>query len=281
MNKHVFLILPSILIVLFIGIIPTISLINYSLQNPFTDMNKFLGFENFRRVLTDYRVSDALLRNLYFSAAALLIEIPLGVGLAKLLYEKSKVNTITSIVITLPVLIPPITVGLLWRLLTYESGPFTNFVKMLGLYYNPFRNPTQAFWTTVLVDVWHWTPLVVLVISAALAGMDRSPVLSAKTEGATTWQIFRFIELPAISFPLAFITLLRLIDTLKVYDEPTVMFAGGPGLTTEYLSLYVKKVGVDQWLIGYASALSLIYNFIVLCLCIMLVNILTRGRGLL
>lgn len=281
MNKHIFLILPSILVVLFIGIVPTISLINYSLQNPFTDVNKFLGFENFRKILNDYRVSDALLRNLYFSAAALLIEIPLGVGLAKLLYEKSKINTITSIIITIPVLIPPITVGLLWRLLTYEVGPFTNFVKMLGFYYNPFRIPTQAFWTTVLVDVWHWTPLVVLVISAALAGMDRSPVLSAKTEGATGWQIFRFIELPSISFPLAFITLLRLIDTLKVYDEPTVMFAGGPGLTTEYLSLYVKKVGVDQWLIGYASALSLIYNFIVLVLCLVLVNILTRGRGLL
>lgn len=244
-------------------------------------MNAFLGFENFRKVLFDYRVAGALSRNLNFSAAALLIEIPLGVALAKLLYEKSKINTIASIVITIPVLIPPITVGLLWRLLIYESGPFTKFIKMFGIYYNPFRDPSQAFWTAVLVDVWHWTPLVVLVISAALAGMDRSPVLSAKTEGATGWQIFRFIELPAISFPLAFITLLRLIDTLKVYDEPTVMFAGGPGLTTEFLSLYVKKVGIDQWLIGYASALSLIYNFIVLFLCLILVNVLTKGRGLL
>jgi glycerol transport system permease protein len=273
--------MPSIIIVLAIGIVPTICAVNYSLQNPFTEVNTFVGLEHFRKVFLDYRFADALQRNMIFSAICLAIEIPLGMALALILYERTKINSIISLIITIPVLIPPITVGLLWRLMVRDTGPITVLLKnFFNLNFVPYQNPTQAFATIVAMDVWHWTPLVCLVVSAGLAGMDRSPVLSARTEGATRWQIFRRIELPAISFPLVFISLLRLIDTLKIYDEPTVIFAGGPGLTTEFISLYIRKVAIDQFVVGYGAALSLIYNFIILLLCYLLLIVMTKGRGL-
>ncbi|MEM3402938.1 MAG: sugar ABC transporter permease [Nitrososphaeria archaeon] len=279
MSKTVYLLLPAFLVVLGVGLIPTISLINYSVQTPFAEVEKFVGLENFRKVFVDTRVIDAFQRNIIFSALALAIEIPFGIGLALILYEKGKLNTLISMIITIPVLIPPITIGLLWRLMARENGTLRNLMNFLGLYYDPYRVPEQAFGTIVAMDVWHWTALICLVVSAGLAGMDKSPVLSAKTEGATRWQIFRHIELPALSFPLVFVSLLRLIDTLKIYDEATVLTMGGPGQTTEFLSLYVKKTAIDQFIVGYGAALSLIYNLTVLLLAWLLLIVMTKGKG--
>jgi len=280
MQKHVLLILPALLVVFGVGVIPTICLINYSVQTPFSEQNIFVGFENFKKLLFDYRFLNALQRNVIFSIICVAIEIPLGIVLAKILYEKSKLNTIISIIITVPVLIPPITIGLLWRLMIVEAGPLRRLFTIFNIPFNPYRNPTQAFCTLIAVDIWHWTPLVCLVVSAGLAGMDKSPVLSARTEGATGWQIFRYIELPAIKFPLIFMVLLILIDTLKLYDEAVIIFGGGPGLTTEFLSLYTKRMAIDQFTVGFGAALSLVYNLIVLVLCVMMMNVITKGRGL-
>ncbi|MEM3713451.1 MAG: sugar ABC transporter permease [Nitrososphaeria archaeon] len=280
MNKQVLLVLPSILLVITVGLIPTVCLINYSVQKPYTPENTFLGLEQFRKVLFDYRFVDALQRTLTLSIICLIIEILLGLGLAMILYTKSTINTVITMIITIPVLIPPITIGLLWRIMIRDSGPITFILKSFNIPFQPYTSPFDAFLTLVFMDVWHWTPLICLVLSAGLAAMDRNPVLSAKTEGATRWQIFRYIELPAIRFPLLFILLLRFIDLLKIYDEPTVIFAGGPGLTTEFISLYIRKIAIDQFVVGYGAALSLIYNFIVLVLCWLLLMVMTRGRGL-
>lgn len=277
MSKY--LVVPAIVVVMIAGLVPFFALINFSVQTPFAQENVFVGFDNFRKILSEPRFIDALRRNLIFSFTVLAIEIPLGLGLALLLYERGKLNAIISTFIIIPALLPPVTIGLLWRLLIRSSGPLAQLTSLMNFAYNPFRDPTHAFWTIILMDVWHWTSLVTIVASAGLAGMDRSPVLSARTEGATRWQIFRYIELPGISFPLVFVSLIRLIDSLKIYDEVVVLTGGGPGLTNEYLSLYIKAMGIDQWLVGFASAGSLIYNFIVLMLCYLLLIIMTRGKG--
>ena len=278
MSKY--LILPAVIAVLVVGLVPFLILINYSVQTPYAEENVFVAFNNFRKIVSEPRFIDAVRRNLMFSATVLAIEIPLGLLLAFLLYERSKLNSIISSFIIIPALVPPISIGLLWRLLIRSAGPLGQIAALLNLGYDPFRVPFHAYWTIVLMDMWHWTSLVTIVVSAGLAGMDRTPILSARTEGATRWQIFRYIELPAISFPLVFVSLIRLIDSLKIYDEVIILTGGGPGLTNEYISQYLKTIAVDQWIIGFGAAGSLIYNFIVLMLCYLLLIVMTRGRGL-
>ncbi|MEM4536696.1 MAG: sugar ABC transporter permease, partial [Nitrososphaerota archaeon] len=119
-----------------------------------------------------------------------------------------------------------------------------------------------------------------LVSLAAISGMDETYALSARTEGATRWQIFRYAELPQLVFPLTFVSLLRLIDTLKIFDEVYILTGGGPGLSTEFVTQYIRTVGIEQWNVGYASAVSLVYLYIVIVLCWLMITVLTRGRGL-
>ena len=275
-----YLILPAVVAVLVVGLVPFLVLINYSVQTPYAEQNVFVAFNNFRKIVSEPRFIDALRRNIIFSATVLSIEIPLGLLLAFLLYEKSKVNAVISTFIIIPALVPPISIGLLWRLLIRTAGPLGQLAALMNLGYDPFKIPSHAYWTIVLMDMWHWTSLITIVTSAGLAGMDRTPVLSARTEGATRWQIFRHVELPAISFPLVFVSLIRLIDSLKIYDEVIILTGGGPGLTNEYISQYLKTIAIDQWIIGIGAAGSLIYNFIVLMLCYLLLIVMTRGRGL-
>ena len=273
------MIVPAIVVVMAVGLVPLFAMINYSVQTPYAQQNIFVGFDNFQKMLNEPRFIDALKRNLILSATVLALEIPLGLAFALLLYEKGRLNTVISTVIIIPALIPPISIGLLWRLLIRGVGPLAQVAAMLGLGYDPFRDSTHAYWTIIAMDIWHWTSLITIVTSAGLAGMEKSPILSARTEGATRLQIFRHIELPAIQFPLVFVSLLRLIDSLKIYDEVIVLTGGGPGLTNEYISLYLKSITIDQWLIGFGAAGCLIYNFIVLMLCYLLLIVMTRGRG--
>lgn len=279
MQSHKYLILPAMTVVLFVGLIPLFSMINYAVQTPYGVENVFVGFDNFYKILHEPRFLDALRRNVIFSFTVLCLEVPLGILFALLLYEKGRLNTLISTVIVLPALIPPISIGLLWRLLLRSTGPVARLANFLIPGFDPFRNSLHAYGTILTMDVWHWTSLIVIVVSAGLAGMDRNFVLSAKSEGATRWQIFRYIELPAISFPLVFVSLLRLIDSLKIYDEVIILTGGGPGLTNEYVSQYIKTIAIDQWVVGLGAAGSLIYNFIVLMLSYTLLIVMTRGKG--
>lgn len=274
-----FMIAPAVLLVMVVGLVPLFAMINYSVQRPYAAENVFLGFANFLRVLSEPRFLDAIRRNVILSVTVLSLELPLGILFALLLYEKGRLNTLISTIIILPALIPPVSIGLLWRLLIRSTGPLAQLATFVVPGYEPFRNALHAYVTVLAMDIWHWTSLITIVISAGLAAMDKTPVLSAKTEGATRWQIFRYIEFPAIRFPLVFVSLLRFIDSLKIYDEIIILTGGGPGLTNEYLSQYIKTMAIEQWLVGFSAAGCLIYTFIVLMLSYVLLIVMTRGRG--
>ena len=280
MEKYGVLVVPAILVIIFVVLLPFIAVINYSFQTPYSG-DQFVGFLHYRNLFKDERLQDVFTRNLLFTTIALLTEIPLGLGLAYCFYKPSKTSTITSMIIAIPALLPGVTIGLIWRLMIRSTGPIPVFLRnYLNYIFEPFINPSQAFWILIAVDIWHWTSLSFIIFASALAGLDPTPTLSARTEGATRWQIFRFIEVPSLKFPLIFITLIRFMDSFKIYDEPTVITGGGPGLATEFLSMYIKRLGLDQWQLGYASAISMIYLFVVLIACFILIQLMTKGRGL-
>lgn len=279
------LLLPALIITGFVGIFPLFALLNYAVQTPFTTRNVFVGFDHFYRMFEDYRFTNALLRSLAFAGICLAIEIPLGLALGYMLKGYGKLNALIGSLIILPTLFPPVTIGMMWLLMVRSNGPFgILFNGILSIFgsgaYDPFRNEVHAILTVILMDVWHWTGLVFLVSLAALSSMNETYILSARVDGATRWQIFRYAEFPQLVFPLTFVALLRLIDTLKIFDEVFILTGGGPGLSTEFVTQYVRTLGIEQWNVGYASAISLVYLYIVIILSWIMVIGLTKGKGL-
>jgi len=280
-RNYVWLFAPALTILLIVGLVPIFPLVNYSVQTPFQEENKFVGLDHFRKIYSDSRWFNAIHRNLLFSMIILAIEIPLGLVLAYFFHRPGVLNSVASAAIILPALFPYISIGLMWRLMAATVGPLGKILHMIGIEYNIAVNATQAFATIIIMDVWHWTSLAFLVFSAAFAAMDPTPIMAARTEGATRWQIFRYIQLPNLMFPLLFVILLRLIDSLRIFDEAFVLTSGGPGFSTEFVSQYIRNVALEQWNFGYGAALSLVYLFMIIVLCVMVMNILTRGRGVL
>jgi len=275
------LLLPAIIVTAFVGLIPMFALINYALQTPFETRNVFVGILHFRNMFHDYRFRDAILRSIAFAGAALGIELPLGLGLAYLLRKPSVINSIITALVALPTLFPPVTIGMMWLLMARKNGPLGMIVGWLTRgAYDPFGNTLHAWSTVILMDVWHWTGLTFLVCLAAVSSIDESYVISARTEGATRWQVFKYAEFPQIVPPLTFVALLRLIDALKIFDEVYILTGGGPGLDTEFITQYIRTIGIEQWIVGYASAMSLVFLFTVLILSWAMLVVLTGGRGL-
>ncbi len=275
------LFLPSLVLVLFNAFIPICNVISYSLHFLFPSVPaEYLGLEQYRRLLSDPDFLSALYRGLLFSFECLLIEIPLGLGIALVLPKKGIAGGIALALIAVPLVIPFMTVGLMWRLITTQVvGPMPFFLSKLGIDFN-MAKPFHAFQTIVLMDVWHWTPLVILLMSAGLTALPEEYYEAAKIDGARTWRIFRYVTLPGLKSPLLVLLLLRFIDTFKIYDEVWVLTSGGPGNATTFLSIFTVRLGIGAFNLGYGSAVSLTFLFVVLSVSFVLMIVMTKGRGL-
>jgi glycerol transport system permease protein len=268
-NKAWFLILPVFAVVAFSAIIPLMTVVNYSVQDIFgPGQSIFVGTEWFKEVLHDQRLRDALWRQLLFSSLVLLIEIPLGVLIALALPRKGWTVSACLVLLALPLLIPWNVIGTTWVVFTRpDIGLFGATLNALGIAFDHTSSPLHAWITVMLMEVWHWTPLVVLLAYAGLRAIPDVYYQAAKIDGASNWAIFRFIQLPKMRGVLTIAVLLRFMDSFLIYAEPFVLTGGGPGNSTTFLSIYLVKVAVGQFDLGPAAAFSLIYFLIVLLFC--------------
>jgi len=279
-DKRVLLILPALIILFFNSIFPTLIVVNYSFQEPFAAVLKFVGWDNYIQVLQDSAFWDAFRRNVYFSSVTLVIEILLGLALALIIRERGKFASIVSAAIILPSLIPYVSIGILWRLLAMTNGPLSLILKLLGINYS-LMSGSSSFWTIIIMDVWHWTSLVFLLVSAGLMTIPDVYYTAARVDGAKKWQTFRLITMRGLKPMLILVTLLRIIDSFKIYDENVILTGGGPGRSTEFLSVFLVKKILKEWAGGFGAAASLIYLVQVIVICYVIITLLTRGRGML
>jgi glycerol transport system permease protein len=275
------LFLPSLFLVLFNAFIPICTVISYSLHYVFPSVPpEYLGLEQYRRLLSDPDFLGALYRGLLFSFECLVIEIPLGLGIALILPKKGALGGISLALIAVPLVIPWMTVGLMWRLITQQVvGPMPFLLSKIGLEFD-MSKPIYAFQTVVLMDVWHWTPLIIMLMSAGLSALPEEYYEAAQIDGARSWRIFRFVTLPGLKSPLLVLLLLRFIDTFKIYDEVWVLTSGGPADTTTFLSIFTVRLGIGAFNLGYGSAVSLTFLYVVLTFSFVLMIVMTKGRGL-
>jgi len=281
-NKAWFLVLPVFILVAFSAIIPLMTVVNYSLQDIFGPGQRvFVGIEWFEEVLSDKRLHSALGKQLIFSALVLLIEMPLGILIALMMPKKGLAASISLVLIALPLLIPWNVIGTIWIIFTRpDIGLFGAAINSLGITFDHTSSPIQAWITLMFMEVWHWTPLVVLLAYAGLRAIPEPYFQAAKIDGASTWATFWYIQLPKMRGVLTIALLLRFMDSFLIYAEPFVLTGGGPGNTTTFLSIYLVKVAVGQFDLGPAAAFSLVYFLIILLFCWIFYQVLQNvGKG--
>lgn len=265
-QKAWLLVLPVVAFVAFNAIIPLMTVVNYSVQETFGDnIFTWAGLQWFTDVLHSDRFHASLLRNLSFTAIILAIEVPLGLAIALAMPRKGPWVSVCLVLMALPLLIPWNVVGAMWNIMALpEIGLMGKGLNWLGINYNYTRNPIDAWFTIVLMDVWHWTSLVVLLCYAGLVAIPNDYYQAAKIDGASAWAVFRYIQLPKLKRVLTIAILLRFMDSFMIYTEVVVLTGGGPGSSTTFLSIDLVKTALGQFDLGPAAAMSIIYFLIIL-----------------
>ena len=286
MNKTVnqkgwLFVLPVVLLVAFNAVIPLMTVVNFSVQETFGN-NEFFwsGTTWFQQVLASDRFHDALLRQLLFSAIILATEIPLGLAIALSMPRKGPWVSVCLVLMALPLLIPWNVVGAMWNIFALpDIGLLGKGLNALGFDYNYTRQPISAWCTTILMDVWHWTSLVVLLCYAGLVSIPDAYYQAAKVDGAGRWAVFRYIQLPKLKHVLTIAVLLRFMDSFMIYTEVIVLTGGGPGSTTKFLSIDLVQKALGGFDLAPAAAFSIVYFLIILFLSWLFYTLMMRGEA--
>ena len=260
------LVIPVVIVVAFSAVIPLMTVVNYSVQDILgPDRRVFVGDEWFRDTLHSAELHDAFIRQVVFSSCVLLIEIPLGLALALIMPKRGAAASASLVLLGLPLLIPWNVVGTIWEVFCRgDIGLLGLAIHHLGIDYNYALNPRDAWATVLLVDVWHWTPLVVLLCYAGLRSIPEAFYQAAAIDGASAWAVFRYVQLPKLRGVLPIALLLRFMDSFVIYTEPFVLTGGGPGNATTFLSQFLTKLAVGSFDVGPAAAFSIIYFLVIL-----------------
>jgi glycerol transport system permease protein len=272
-------VLPVVILVAFNALIPLMTVVNYSVQETFGD-NLFFwhGVGWFEQVLLSDRFHAALGRQFLFTGIILAIEIPLGVAIALTMPRKGPWVSVCLVLMALPLLIPWNVVGAMWNIFALpDIGLLGRTINVMGINYDYTQQPFGAWFTVVLMDVWHWTSLIVLLAYAGLISIPDAYYQAAKIDGARGWAVFRHIQLPKMRRVLTIAILLRFMDSLMIYTEPFVLTGGGPGNSTTFLSIDLVKLALGQFDLGPAAAMSLIYFLIALLVSWVFYTVMTRS----
>jgi multiple sugar transport system permease protein len=280
------LLLPSVVVLLVVGVLPFL----YVLVVGFFDWNlfaadptlRFAGLENYRRLVFDAAFLRSIWLTLQFTFYVVVSELILGYLLAQLLMRDFPGKGFFRTIHTLPLMVAPIAVGATWRLLTVPGlGPIPYYLdRWLGIDYRLGTFADQAFLTTVVMDIWHWTPLVTLTMLAGLSALPKEPMEQAQVDGASKLQIFWYITLPMLKPVILTTVFIRLMDALRTVDEVWMLTGGGPGTATRYIGLHIWRVVFPKTDYGYGAAMSLLTLYLTIVLCWLLYAALVARREL-
>lgn len=278
-NRAWLLVLPATLMVFFTAMIPFMAVVNYSFQIVFSmDNHAMIGWQGFQDALTNDEFRNAFGRQVLFTGIVLAIEIPLGIAVALTMPRSGKAVGPVLVVLALPLLVPWNVVGLIWQIFARgDIGLFGYFVNdILHIDYNYATGEWSAWFTVVLMSVWHWTSLVALLAYAGLCSIPGAFYQAARIDGASRWAVFRFIELPKLRGVLTIAILLRFVYSFKTYAESLTVTGGGPGSSTTFMTQMLTNTAIGQFAYGKAAAYGLLYFLIILLISYIFYIVLTR-----
>ncbi|MCO5734169.1 carbohydrate ABC transporter permease [Rhizobium sp. SSA_523] len=264
-NRHFkwFTLGPAALLLLLLTVYPIINLFFMAVSTIRFEQAQevwlFTPYRNFQTLINDEIFRIALINTVIFAVASVIIETVLGLAIAILVASVTAFKGIMRTVLIIPVLMPPVAIGSMWKLMySYDFGVFNQFFTWIG--YGPVNwlgSPSLALISVIIVDIWHWTPFVFLILFAAVEGLPKEVIEAARVDGATNRDITFKIIIPLLKPAIAVAMLFRTILAFKVFDQIFLLTSGGPGTSTEVVSLHLYKVFFAQNDMGYGAMLSL------------------------
>ncbi|HZY01172.1 MAG TPA: sugar ABC transporter permease [Dermatophilaceae bacterium] len=233
--------------------------------------SKFVGLANYLQVFGDTeRFWPAVLRTFTFTGGAVAAEMVLGMGIALLLWRPFKGEKWVRVAILMPLVATPVAVGMMWRLIFDPNIGFANqLLSWFGIPSQPWLSgQTTALPTLIFVDVWQWTPMIVLILLAGLTSLSEEPDEAARIDGANAWQRFRFVTLPLLRSTVIVAIVLRGIDALKTFD---ILYAtkgkgGGSFHEVETLNVYAFGLSFDYNDYGIASTVLILFFLLIIAI---------------
>jgi multiple sugar transport system permease protein len=237
---------------------------DWSMGTPWESAN-WVGWDNMVAAFSSARVWSSLWTTLIFAAVCVSAEMALGIALALALEHKVRGMAFFRTLFILPMMIAPIAVGLVWRyMFDAQFGLINAALMAFGMEPKTWlADPTLAFVAIVIADIWQWTPFVFIMMIAALANVDSSVIEASRIDGAGWWQMTLRVKLPMVMHVIAITLMMRLIDAFRVLEVVYVLTFGGPGDSTEILSLHIYKTAFIGQQLGVAAAISVLLLVVV------------------
>jgi len=232
----------------------------------------FVGLANYERLFSDARFHDSIWRTLYFTALAVVIPVVLGVAAALAFNRKFPLRGLARTIFILPMMATPVAVALVWTMMFHpQLGVLNWMLSQFGIPPSMWvYDADTVIPTLVMVEVWHWTPLVMLLVLGGLASLPVDPYEAAKIDGATSWQAFRYITLPLLAPFIMVAVIIRTIDALKAFDTIYVITQGGPGTASETINIFLYLNAFAYYNMGYASAVVVVFFALIIGLALLL-----------
>jgi multiple sugar transport system permease protein len=242
------------------------SLFEYTLVRPGYDT--FAGIDNYRSALEENYLGESIVVTAKFVAAVVLIEFLIGFTVALMLNAVTRFKNVYYPILLMPLLINPVVVAQIWRMFLHPELGIVNY--LIGLAGVPKVNWLDdagiAFWTVVMVDIWHQVSFMIILLLAGLSALPKEPYEAARMDGASTLQSFFHITLPLMRPVIVVTLLIRLIFAIKTFDLIFIMTRGGPGTATDLISYFIYRSAFYGLDIGQASAISVVLLIVVLAL---------------
>ena len=240
----------------------------------------YVGLGNYEKIFTSRRFGEAVLHTFYFTALAVIAPLVIGTWAAMVFHREFPFRGVLRGLFIMPMMATPVAVALVWTMMFHpQQGVLNYLLSLVGLPPSLWvYSPTLVIPSLVLVEVWHWTPLVMLIVLGGLAALPTEPYESARLDGATEWQLFRYITLPLVAPFILVAAVIRTIDALKAFDTIYVITGGGPGTASETINLFLYLQAFSFYNIGTASAVVVVFFVIVLAMALLLLYVRERTK---
>jgi len=220
----------------------------------------FVGPSNFITYLSDAFFGEAVLRTLFIVAVVVPVEFALGFMLAYVFSGEFRGKKIATTIVLVPMMVVPAVGGYMFYLIFLESGPVNGFLKFVlgeqaGMAF--LNYPATALMAVMLADIWQWTPFIFLIMVSSFLSLPQDPINAAYVLGASRGYTFRHVVLPMLKRPMIIALILRGIEALKIFDGVYIMTRGGPGTSTQTISMYLYEWGFKYFRYGYVTSESL------------------------
>jgi multiple sugar transport system permease protein len=240
----------------------------------------FVGFDNYTQLATNKRFLESILHTFYFTLLAVIFPLILGTIAALIFHREFPLRGMLRSIFTMPMMATPVAVALVWTMMFHpQQGVLNYLLSLVGLPPSLWvYSPTWVIPSLVLVEIWHWTPLIMLIVLGGLAALPTEPYESARLDGASEWQLFRYITLPLLAPFLIVAAVIRTIDALKAFDTIYVISQGGPGTASETINLYLYLQAFAFYNVGNASAVVVVFFVIILALALLLLHVREKAK---